>query len=190
MNIVLIGMSGVGKSLIGEKLAKELGYSFIDVDELIEQKTEMKLRDIIDNFGDEKFLEIEEKTILDLNLDLDLNLNNESKGVKENQESCVKENYVIAPGGSIIYSKKAIEHLKKNSIFVFLDASLENLELKLKDIDKRGIVYLKEKSYEEIFKERLLLYKKYSDISIKTDGLSIKQSVRKIKQSLKLKNKV
>ncbi|MCK5176932.1 MAG: (d)CMP kinase, partial [Candidatus Aenigmarchaeota archaeon] len=56
MNITLIGMAGVGKSFIGKKLAKKLNYDFIDVDELIEKNTNLKLQQIIDKFGERYFL--------------------------------------------------------------------------------------------------------------------------------------
>jgi shikimate kinase len=65
-NITLIGMAGVGKSVIGKELAKELLYRFIDTDELIEKKFNLKLQEIIDQWGEERFLEIEEQTILKL----------------------------------------------------------------------------------------------------------------------------
>jgi shikimate kinase len=123
----------------------------------------MDLQDYIDRFGDEDFIRFEEKTILKLNV----------------------QNCVIAPGGSIIYSQKAINHLKRNSIIVFLDLSLEVLKSRTKDVDKRGIVYLKRKSYEEVFYERLPLYIKYADITIKTDNLTIAQVIHRISQKLR-----
>ena len=46
-NIVLIGMPGVGKSTIGVILAKVLGYSFIDTDILIQEKTGKLLSQVI-----------------------------------------------------------------------------------------------------------------------------------------------
>lgn len=162
MNVVLIGMSGSGKSSIGQKLATDLNYEFIDVDDLIIRKTQMELQDYIDKFGDAEFLRIEEKTILDLDV-----------------QDCV-----IAPGGSIVYSQKAINHLKKNSIIIFLDLPLEALQSRIRDPDKRGIVYLRRNSFEELFNERRVLYQKYSDITLSLDGLTIEQVVERINKIL------
>ena len=164
MNIVLVGMSGSGKSSIGRKLAVKLNYEFIDVDDIIQRKTQMDLQDYIDRFGDEEFLQLEEKTVLDLTV----------------------QNCVIAPGGSVIYSEKAINHLKRNSIIIFLDISLEVVKSRTKDVETRGIVYLKRKSYEELFTERLALYRQYSDATVKIDDLTIEQVIQRVSQSLKL----
>lgn len=165
MNISLIGMSGVGKSIIGKELANRLKYRFIDVDEIIEKKTGMRLQQIIDNSGDEEFLRIEEKSVLGLN---DL------------------KNCVISSGGSVVYSEKIMKFLKKNSVVVFLDASLESIKSKT-DFSSRGIVGLKKKGLETLFMERLPLYRKYSDLTIeisKDDDTNfiIKSIIEKIKE--------
>lgn len=162
MNIVLIGMPGSGKSSIGKKLAMKLNYEFMDIDDLIERETQMDLQDYIDRFGDEEFLNIEEKTVLDLDV----------------------QNCVIAPGGSIVYSQKAISHLKRSSLIIFLDLSFEALKSRIKDLSKRGIVYLKRKSYEELFYERRVLCQKYSDITLEIDDLTMEQVVERINERL------
>ena len=38
----------------------------IDIDEIIEEKLNSKLRDIVDDFGEDGFLKIEEQTVLKL----------------------------------------------------------------------------------------------------------------------------
>ena len=45
-NLVLTGMMGVGKSTVGEKLAKKLKFKFIDIDHIIETKEKTKIKDI------------------------------------------------------------------------------------------------------------------------------------------------
>ncbi len=67
-NIVLIGMSGAGKSTLGVLLAKALGMDFIDTDILIQQRESRLLQQIIDEDGIDRFLEIEEATILKLDV--------------------------------------------------------------------------------------------------------------------------
>ena len=88
-NITLVGMPASGKSTIGVLLAKRLGYSFVDVDIVIQEKTGQLLKEIIAERGTEGFLKVEEA----VNAELET------------------ERSVIAPGGSVIYGPKAMEHL-------------------------------------------------------------------------------
>lgn len=150
MNITLIGMAGVGKSSVGKRLAKKLNYSFIDVDDIIEQEHNLKLQQLIDRFGDNRFIELEEKAILSLDL---------------------SGKSVISPGGSAIYSEKAMSYLKDNSKIIFLDSGFEILKKNLKNANTRGIVGLS-KGLDALFKERLPLYKRYADIIIEMDKFS------------------
>ena len=145
MNITLIGMAGAGKSVTGKKLADRLDYKFIDIDEIIETNTCLKLQQIIDDLGDDGFLEIEERTVLELD-ELD--------------------NCIISPGGSVIYSVGAMRFLKENSAIVFLDTSFKSIQDRITDQEGRGIIGLKKKSLEDLYDERQALYKKYADIEI------------------------
>lgn len=151
MNITLIGMSGAGKSRIGQLLAKKMNYRYIDVDRIIEKNNNRRLQELIDSLGDEKFLEIEEKAILSIGR---------------------IENSVISPGGSSIYSVAAMNYLKSNSKIVFLNASLEEIKSRNLDFSKRGIVGLKGKGLESLFEERLPLYKRYADVTIDLKNVS------------------
>ena len=102
-NIILIGMPGAGKSSVGVILAKALGYEFIDTDLVIQHREKRLLREIIADEGNEGFLAIE----------------NEVNATLEADES------VIAPGGSAIYGKEAMEHFKEIGIIVYLKLSYE-----------------------------------------------------------------
>jgi shikimate kinase len=160
MNITLIGMAGAGKSTIGRVLAKQLGYTFIDVDLLIKENTGMPLQALIDKQGDLALIKFEEEAILRLN----------------QVDSCV-----ISPGGSVVYSEKAMQHLKEISKIIFLNAPFRIIIRRLPNVRKRGIVGLRDRSLKELFEERMILYQKYADYSIKLKGKeSIQETVRKI----------
>ena len=97
-NIVLIGMPGVGKSTVGVILAKELGYQFIDADLLIQKQEKRLLREIIAQEGVDGFIQIENQV----------------------NASIETDRTVIATGGSVVYGREAMEHLKKISTVVYL----------------------------------------------------------------------
>ena len=159
MNITLIGMSGVGKSRIGRELSNKVGYNFIDIDEIIERNSDKKLQEMIDGLGNEKFLKIEEEAILGIGR---------------------IDNSVISPGGSSIYSERAMNFLKSISKIVFLSATLQEIKNRTSNFSKRGIVGL-ERGLEKLFEERLPLYRKYADITIDLkSGYSDESVVNKI----------
>ncbi len=62
-NIVLIGFMGTGKSSVGKILSEKLGFKFIDVDEVIEKTTGMKISEIFSRFGEPRFRDIESEVI-------------------------------------------------------------------------------------------------------------------------------
>jgi len=162
-NITLIGMAGSGKSVIGKLLAKKFNFKFIDCDEYIEQKEKMSLQQIIDKKGDKEFLKIEEKRILEL---------------------MPPKKHVLAPGGSVIYSREVMSALKKSSCVIFFDLPLKIIEKRLTNKKTRGIVGLKSKSVRELYEERTPLYKKQADVAIDCFNKSNNQVVNEIIKKL------
>ena len=104
-NIVLIGMPGAGKSTVGVVLAKVAGYKFVDSDLVIQEQQGKLLHELITEHGLDGFLEIENQT----NASLDMTKS------------------VIATGGSVIYGKEAMEHLREIGLVVYLNLSLESI---------------------------------------------------------------
>ncbi len=157
-SIVLIGMAGVGKSTVGELLAKVLGFDFIDLDEYIVKKKGKSVQEIIDEEGEEAFLHDEKQGMYEIDL----------------------KRKVIAPGGSVVYHSNLMVYLKENATLVFLDDSFENIEGKLVNASTRGIVRLKTKSLRQIYDERRPLYVRYADISLNCQGMSPDQIAREL----------
>ena len=61
MNIYLVGFMGTGKTSVGRQLAKDQGWNFIDLDELIELKQQRRIVDIFAQEGEPYFRKIEKK---------------------------------------------------------------------------------------------------------------------------------
>ena len=154
-NIVLIGMPGAGKSTVGVLLAKTLGMVFIDTDLEIQAREKRLLSKIIEGDGLEGFLKIEEQTAL----------------------SCFPINAVIATGGSMVYSAKAMHHLKEKAVTCYLKLDYKTLEGRIRNITTRGIVMKPHQTLEGIYMERLLLYEAYADITIDCIGLNTEDLV-------------
>jgi len=137
-------MPGSGKSTVGVLLAKELRKEFVDTDLLIQTRTGRGLQDILDQDGIPGFLAVEESAIL----------NFKPMGM------------VVATGGSVIYSKKAMEHLARHGVCVYLDCSLKTLERRLSNLHSRGVVRAPGQSVEELFSERDPLYRVWARIVV------------------------
>ena len=157
-NIILIGMPGVGKSTVGVLLAKRLGLSFVDTDILIQVREGRSLQALIQAHGAAEFCRIEENHLLSLAL----------------------ASHVIAPGGSVVYSPRAMAHLKTNGIAVHLDIAVERLKRRLDDVDARGVVIAPGQTIEALYAERRPLYLRYADATIATDGLTPDQVVGRV----------
>jgi shikimate kinase len=162
-NIVLIGMPGAGKSTMGVILAKTLGRTFIDTDIVTQEITENLLQDSIDHEGTAAFLKTEEKTILSL----------------------LCRNAVIATGGSVVFSEKAMDHLKKNGVVIYLDISFQEMVRRLNNITTRGIVLMPGQGLLDMYNQREPLYKKYADITIECSDGDLEQCTRKVINGLR-----
>ena len=161
-NIILIGMPGCGKSTVGVVLAKALGYAFIDSDLLIQSQQDRILSEIIREEGLERFLKIEE----DVNAGI---------------EACRS---VIATGGSVVYGKRAMEHLKEIGSVVYLKLPLEEIAARLGNLEERGVALHAGQTLEDLYQERIPLYESYADVTLDVSGLPIREVVRTIRTCL------
>ena len=161
-NIVLIGMPGVGKSTAGVVLAKVLGYEFIDADLIIQQQEGKLLREIIAEVGTDGFIEVENR----VNSQIEV------------------EKSVIATGGSVVYGKEAMQHLREIGTVVYLKVSYDILEKRLHDIKGRGVVLKDGQDLRGLYEERVPLYEKYADITVCEDNLNVEQTIEKITEQL------
>ena len=68
MVFFLIGMPGTGKSSVGKNVAKLLDFNFIDLDKLIEKKSDSTITEIWQKFGEDYFRNLESKTLKEISV--------------------------------------------------------------------------------------------------------------------------
>ncbi len=161
-NLVLIGMPGAGKSTIGVILAKRMALGFVDTDLLIQRAQGRSLQEIVDSEGYLVLRRIEEEVLQGLDL-----------------QGCI-----IATGGSAVYSERAMAHLKAHGLVAFLHVELPELEARVHNFRTRGLAKRPDQDLEDLFRERLLLYAKYADITITCAGLSQEEVCARVMEDI------
>lgn len=161
-NLIFIGMPAVGKSTVGVVVAKRLGKRFIDTDLLIQEQEKRLLREIIEDLGEEGFLEIENR----VNRSVDV------------------ENSVISPGGSVVYCDEAMQHYKDIGIVVYLSASYQTIKRRIKSPKKRGVVLREGQTLQSLYEERVKLFEKYADVTICEDGCQIEETIEMVLEAV------
>lgn len=157
-NIVLVGMSGCGKSTIGVLLAKALGYQFVDTDLVLQQKAGQLLPDLIDQVGNDIFLKLEEEMLLGLD----------------------SKRSIISTGGSVVYSPLGMAALKKHGRILYIHVPFKEIKRRIKSIAARGIVIAPGKTLQDVYNERLPLYEHYADITFQWQGESLEEAVQTV----------
>ena len=169
--IVLVGMTGVGKTTIGRVLSKILRRAFVDIDFEVEKASGQKIHHIFEKYGEDEFRKIEKKTLYRF-------LN-------------TKINLVISTGAGILGDQETINIIKKNSVCIFLDIKINNLverlnnNFKSRPLLKNGNL---RENLENMIKKRIQNYEQ-AHIIIPVDGLSIPDIVRRVINNLKYHDK-
>lgn len=161
-NIVLIGMPGAGKSTVGVVLAKHEGFGFLDSDLVIQEKTGLLLHEIISREGDEGFRQVENRV----------------------NASIQAKHTVIATGGSVIYGREAMQHLRRIGTVVYLKLSCPSIAERLGDLKERGVTLKEGQTLQQLYDERVPLYERYADITIDCEEKSIREIVAEISARL------
>ena len=161
MNIILIGFKNVGKTTVGEHIAKKTDRPFFDTDRLIEkyvydtEKIFLTVGDIYQQKGSIYFRFLENKIITQLNPSLAS---------------------VIATGGGSIINLENATYLQKKGKIIYLHASFETLLNRFQSSNSIFLDLGREKFEEKLYilyKERINHYKHITDIEVCTDNKSI-----------------
>lgn len=157
-NIVLIGMSGVGKTAKGKYIARAMDRDFVDTDATIVKRELLSIDDIFHKYGEDYFRDIEEEIIKDISS---------------------LDNRVISTGGGIVLREKNIENLKKNGFIVYFKADVATITENLKNsktirplLNKGEDLYI---AVHNLYKAREDLYLNYSDLVVDVEDKSQEQ---------------
>ena len=146
-NLVLIGMRGSGKSVIGKTLAEFLDFEFVDIDHTLEKSEGVKIAELVKKRGWESFRDLEAKYV---------------------KKAAAKKQTVIATGGGVVLREESVTNLKKNGVIVFIHAPLEQLAQRVSKNKNRPSLTGKSphEELEEVWQQREKIYRKAADVEV------------------------
>lgn len=150
-NIVLIGMPGTGKSIIGKLLAELTGKTLQDTDAKIEEEAEMTIPEIFEKEGEAGFRDRESAICKKLG--------------KE-------RNLIIATGGGAILRPENVAALRQNGTLVHITRSIDKLPTRGRPLSK-NIEALK-----KMEAQRMPLYKAAADITFRNNYTCSRKKLR------------
>ena len=155
-NLYLVGFMGVGKSALGRKAARSLGYRYLDSDQLIEEKAEDD-SEIFESEGEAAFRAMERDFI--------------DSGHSET--GCV-----VSCGGGLVIQEGMAERLKTKGVVICLFASAESIIERTSRNQNRPLLNVEnpEARIRELLAERQPIYMK-AGICITTEHRSIPEIV-------------
>ena len=148
--IVLIGMMGTGKTHLGKMLSEVLNLEFFDSDQVIEERGGLSINEIFELYGEERFRQSEEKTILEL----------------LEQGACV-----IATGGGAPVNSAIFKAIKSKGISIWLESDIEAIFERVKQNKNRPLLNKEnpKQILRDLLNQREDIYRQ-ADITIKTEG--------------------
>ena len=145
LNLYLIGMMGTGKTTVGQRLAKELGYRFFDTDVLIERVAQKSINELFAEDGETFFRDLESQVLGEVS-------------------ACTRS--VIATGGGAVLRPVNWGYLR-HGLIIWLDAPISLLIERLAEDNTRPLLKIDDLSLklETLLAERKSLYQE-ADLQI------------------------
>lgn len=106
MNVILVGFMGTGKTSVGKRVARELGMTFLDMDDIIEERQAKKISRIFAEDGEAHFRALERELVKELSL---------------------QDKLVIATGGGVVLDSRNIANFEKTGVVICLTAEPDTI---------------------------------------------------------------
>ena len=166
-SIVLIGLMGSGKSVIGRMLSDKIGVPLSDTDRIIEKEVGKKVYQIFDDCGERYFRQVEEEVV-----------------------GRVLSNYphIISTGGGSILSSKTRKAIKLKSFSIWVQCDVNIISNRILHQEKRPL--LKSEKIVDILieknKERVKFYRQ-ADSQAVNENSNLEMTVEDIVKDLLFK---
>ncbi|MFH1277467.1 MAG: shikimate kinase [Candidatus Eisenbacteria bacterium] len=152
--VVLTGMMGSGKSVVGRILARRLDIPFVDLDRMIETAEAMSIARIFSSLGEPAFREIESRHLA---------------------AACRASRGVLATGGGVVLSAENRRRLRRWGTVVYLRATAGTLLGRLTEDEKKTRPLLgaadPAAALRSLLESRRALYEK-AKLTVDTEGLT------------------
>ena len=147
-NLVLIGLSGCGKSSFGKRLARRLRMPFLDTDSLIVEAEGSSIPTIFSKRGEAFFRDLETAACI---------------------AAASANGAIIATGGGAILRDANMEALAENGVIIFIDRAPSRI-LSSARLDDRPLVENDAERLFRLYAERLPLYRHWAHAIIRNNG--------------------
>lgn len=166
-NLILIGFMGTGKTTIGKRVAKSLGFKFVDTDQLIVRKAGKSIPKIFEEDGEEAFRNLETEVL---------------------RECGGKSRQVISTGGGIVVRPENIAILKESGYVIWLKAGTDAIFERVSRNRNRPLLKTANprQTIDELLKLRENLYDSAGHFSIRTDDLTMEETSFGVTECAKL----
>ena len=201
--VFLIGFMGSGKTTVGRMLARILGRTFLDTDEMIVQDQQMPITQIFEKYGEPYFRDLETGLLRKLEKDLqetgrqETTIRETGREETGRQEPDLQEagrqetdpsGYVISVGGGLPLREENRIIMKRIGIVIYLKASPDTLVERLKGDTSRPLLQggnMREKILS-LMEKRDSFYTQAAQIQLFTDEMSVRETARCAARQIKI----
>jgi shikimate kinase len=154
-NLALVGFMGTGKSSVGRFAAEQLGFSFLDTDELIEERSGKAINQIFAELGEPVFRDWEKKVAAEL---------------------ATRSRIVISTGGGLAANPDNLASLKTHALVVCLWASPEIIFERVRNQTHRPLLLAADplEKIKELLAVRGPFYRQ-ADVLVNTERRSVRE---------------
>lgn len=161
-NIYLTGIMSCGKTVKGKRVARTLGWEFIDADEYIEKISGRTVKQLFAE-GEHVFRKWESKAMYELSL---------------------RKNIVVATGGGAILKDENVSAMKLSGIIVLIERNIEDI-LNGINTDTRPLLKDGKEKLVSIYEARKDRYYATCDVAVKSYEYDIYKTVKDIVNVIK-----